>query len=353
MVGRADGGAEKDLATAYPEKEFKRDYERLSQNKGVVRFVTLPFNDGGLPAAQSASAAEHVRSDVEKRLAAAGAERVDSDLAKGLEPIILECEAMGRTCGQADHDSDASVDKAITGKITGAQISTQFTAEKVSDKKHKREYVPARCDYKAKVSAIVNAYDISPLALAKTFLVEGVADFGREMSDPTCPVTKDDNDRLITAAISNALSSSDTELRNYFSPEGLIFRANVAGDTTFLQATLPSASVESGTLVKLFRIEKIKNDLGKSSVQQRAIGEGKVVKRKGGGSEAWIELTKIDPGEEVMKGDRVRVNYQAGLEDIAANTQQTVTTAKETLDTATKVTETIDKATQLFKGFFR
>jgi hypothetical protein len=309
-------GAEMELPWAYPETEVKKDYAWFAKTKGLMQVAALSISNGGIAQAQKSGAGNLALNEVERRVAESGAVLVDRSLATALEPIILECEARGGDCGQAEYGGETVADMAISGKITSAQVTSQFFGEQVVEKKGKRQVTPARCEFSGSVSAMINLYNVNPLAHVKTLVVDGRAGSSRETNDSRCPMADSEVDGLIASAIRNAVTANAVEVKNYFSPKGMIFRGKAEKQNTYLQVTLPANSVEPGTAVKVFRLEKAVHPMtGLVTLEEHGIGEAQIVKAEGENKEAWIQLTRLEEGQEVMKGDRIRVEFKRDLKE--------------------------------------
>ena len=117
---------------------------------------------------------------------------------------------------------------------------------------------------------------------------------------------------MLQNAIKNAGTANESELKNLFEPIGMVFGAHRDGqDKRYFQTTLPVNGLDDVS-VKIFARGEITHPVTKKTQRTAVlIGAGKIIRPISGGNEAWVEVTQMEPGQEVKKGDMVQVAHKA------------------------------------------
>lgn len=300
-------------------EQLKAEYDRLVLTRGRVKAFALPIDDGGIALAKQHNVGELSRNEIERRVRGNGVEIVDSALAEKLSRSIKECKNEDPQCGSLPEEVNviSSDTLVIAGKIDRVQVTGKYRKEK-SDKSDV-------CEFTGEVDTHVRVYSVNPVTVYKELSVIGIFSKTVNMEDPLCPSSNMSlQEELIQKAIQEAGSANESELKNLFGTRGMVFGARRDDQgKTYFQTTLPTNGLKADTSVRIYANFEMKHPFAEKAERTlKPIGEGKIVKLQDGESEAWIEVTKLEPEQEIKKGDRVQVIHEATVVEKAERLEQ-------------------------------
>lgn len=347
------------------EQQIKDEYERLSKNQGKLKAVALPFDAGGIPLADVVKAGLLMGNEVETRIRSGGVEFMSASFRERLSPIIVRCEQVGEDpeCVNllSEVGSNAADIMAISGKIDLAQVRSEHKPGKPNE--------PGSCVYSGEVKATVTVHHVSSWTQIRDLPLTGISKRERRAVEPIkaepntvaappgppCP-TNGIEAEMVEEAIRNAGMANESELKNLFGAIGLVFGVHRDGQgKVYFQTTLPANGLDD-VPVKLFARGEATHPMTKKTQRTTVpIGEGKIVRPMNSGNEAWIEVSQLEQGQEVKKGDMVQVAHKAALVENVADIHQGADKAEKTAEEVGKTLESAGKGVDVIKkigGFF-
>lgn len=340
------------------QKQIDDEYERLSKNQGKSKAIALPLANNGIPLAETINVGQLMSSEVEMRIRSGGVELMSASFREKLSPIIERCEQVGEDPVCANFLNEVgrnAVDiMAVTGKIDRVQVIGEHQPAKANK--------PGSCIFTGEVKANVTVYNVSSWTHVKDLSLTGTFQKETQISDPNVPnaskvvapsaspcPTNGLEAEMIHNAIKNAGTANESELKNLFEPIGMVFGAyRGEQDKLYFQTTLPVNGLEE-TLVKIYSKGETTHPVTKKTQRTTVhIGAGKIIRPISGGNEAWVEVTQMEPGQEVKKGDMVQVAHKAKVIENIADINQTAKTTKETAEAVNEGFGTFKKILSIF-----
>lgn len=342
------------------QKQIDDEYARLSKNQGKSKAVALPLDNSGIPLAETVKAGQLMSGEVEMRIRSGGVELMSASFREKLSPIIEQCERVGEDPVCANFLNEVGMNAvnimAVTGKIDRVQVTGEHQAAKANK--------PGSCIFTSEIKANVAVYNVSSWTHVKDLPLTGIFRKEIQISDTNnanaskavapggslCP-TNGLEAEMLQNAIKNAGTAHESELKNLFEPIGMVFGAHRGGqDKLYFQTTLPVNGLEEA-LVKIYSKGETTHPVTKKTQRTTVlIGAGKIIRPISGGNEAWVEVTQMEPGQEVKKGDMVQITHKAKVIENIADINQTATTTRETAEAAKEGLGTFKKIWSIFGG---
>jgi len=257
-------------------------------------------------AAGESGAREMVRS--------AGAEIVDETLYTDVQ--IRDAMELAEAMGEQAVDI-AMATHIVKGEISSIEPNSRFQPEKVKMKDGRvKSRRPAQCVHQVSVAGSVDIYETTPLRIADTIYVSGVAQRVVVSNRKDCPLEDQLGDELAQEAVRNALLSDCGSLgiRNSLAPVGYVMECRGAdGDDSknyFRISLSPAQGADRGAEAQILApYTAIDPKTRKRVTRYEAIVRGKVL-LSGDGRSTWIRVKEKTVADGVKAGYPVRIRYK-------------------------------------------
>ena len=281
-----------------------------SKNSRVVIFAA---DDSAINLAKSASAGHTLSSELTKHISVTGAEIVDRNIAKQLQKEIALAELKGNN----DYKGPNVADYAISGKLSTATVGKSFSERRTwKDKKGKWHTIPAKCTYRAKVSATMSIYNLPSLQFSKAINLEGSVSASEETRNSRCPYPRTAQESLVRDAASSAVKKARIGFQNYFAPKAYVLERRVKEDKNIFKISKGKAyGFTPDSEISFYQAEIANNPLtGEASVEEAVIAKGTISDRVGD-KHAWIVVDE-ETANLIKLGDYVKVKYEKNWYEI-------------------------------------
>lgn len=306
------------------------------------RVVVFDVDDQRAVLAQGTGAGVAVSGELVSQISKANARMIDKEAYSKLEQAIQQKTQPPKAKG---------VDYAISGKISRATFSVDFSGPKVISSGGESMTIPASCSYKAKISGNVKIYRVGDnFKVERTVAVSGKSSRSIDVIldkkdkklndkaemlvtvlnalDPSLKLKAGDNESkycnhlskqeissLVRSAGVDAISQTNIEFQNFFSPRGYVLEHRIRGKDNIFKVSLGKKNgVKENLKAEIYSLENQVNAITKKSdIVQNKIGEGKVSDQINK-QHAWIVVDE-STAKHIKLGDVVEIKYEKSFFD--------------------------------------
>tara|TARA_R110001583_G_scaffold18604_4_gene73858 strand:+ start:5770 stop:6813 length:1044 start_codon:yes stop_codon:yes gene_type:complete len=301
-------------------KEDIREYTDVSMQKADIlpsketlagtkqKVVIFPADTSNSPLGKSSNAGTAISTALETYLAEVGVEIVDRNIARKLKSEL----ALAESKGKSQYNGPDIANYAITGSVSNASISYDFTARSsYTNDDGKTRVTPAHCRFTATVAANLKLYKLPGLAYSKTITTEENSSFSTDTSNSRCPISNASANALVQKAAKLGVEDNREKFQNFFSPKAYVLERKVSGDKSLFKISAgKNFGFKPESTITFYNLEVKANPLtGDVAVEEYAVVEGTVTTNLISEHFAWI-LVDDEYADQVKLGDYVKVKYE-------------------------------------------
>lgn len=301
-------------------KENIREYTDVSMQKADIlpsketlagakqKIVIFPADTTDSPLGKLSHTGTAISTALETHLAEVGVEIVDRNIAKKLKKEL----ALAESKGKSQYNGPDVANYAITGNVSNASLSYDFTARKsYTNDDGKTSVTPAHCRFTATVAANLKLYKLPGLAYSKTITTEDKASFSTDTSNSRCPISNASANALIRKAAKAGVESNRAKFQNFFSPKAYVLERKVNGDKSLFKISAgKNFGFKPESTITFYNLEVKANPLtGDVAIEEYAVVEGTITSNLISDHFAWI-LVDDEYADQVKLGDYVKVKYE-------------------------------------------
>jgi len=283
-----------------------------------IQVVLVPFKDG---ANQSGIDGGKLATSAMKGVLQDGGnmEIIDRNIPQQLVDELVALEMGGKSQGQSFNMAEF----AIRGEVLEMAQSFNWTGPQTVSNDGKNYTTPATCTLTGTARVNVRVYNMNPLELMESFVVEGNRKSNYENVGSCQGIS--DNGQAMSGAVTDAIRDKQAVIKNMFPPSGLISGHMEKKNKHIFRTTLKPSDVRSeGEVLKMLVYKKVTSK-DQITGQERSlisqIAKGKAV-IAGDTGEVWVQVSKKD-ADQILLGDTVSVNAGCdGPLDIACQTKK-------------------------------
>lgn len=273
------------------------------------KVVVFEVNDQDVQLAKESDVGTTVSGRLVTNINEANATMVDST---GLSDLKQAIETKS-----SDYDANGVADYAVTGQISAANFSKEFTKTSAyKDKEGKVHVIPAYCTYSAVVRGNVNIYSVKTKEVVSNIGLSG--NNSKKTEDPkvnrwsTCPpISQQEIVSIVRGAGNSAANGTKLQMQNFFAPKGYVLERRTNGKKSIFKVSLGQVNGAKKNLKAVFyNIEQGQNPItGKTTEAQNKIAEGEVTNRVDA-RQAWIMVDDEEVASQIKLGDMVNIKYE-------------------------------------------
>ena len=272
-----------------------------------TRVLITKFDENSIRGAINANLGVTLSMAIEKELNKANSveiiQRSDNsiNLKKEIEASELSKE-LGVDTGAAEY--------LISGKVGRATFSYRYIpAKRYKTSKGKIQTIPAKHEYKACTSGVVNILQFPSMNSAKSISFSNCS-LDSERANSSHGYKSEDSS-LMARSASGAIHRIRKILKNFFSLKGYILEKRVNGDDVIFLTTLgANQGAKESKDVEVYSIRDVKNPItGKVIKQATKIGKGEISNQITPDT-SWVVLDELNMGEEAKIGDYIKIIYK-------------------------------------------
>ena len=278
--------------------------EVAAKNSESLKVIVLPV-DMSFKDAAGKKLKSVLRKELEAQVYNTGTTLVDRKLADKLKGEIKLAEQSGRY----NTNGVPIADYAILTEIGSSDLSHSFSeAYSYKNKKGETVRVPAKCSYKAEVTAVAKVVSLPDMGLVERIELSGKDYMTTETRNSSCPMSNAGYTAMISDAAQDAVDDSRT-LKKLLAPSAMVLelRQCEAGN---------QVRISMGTNKKIqpkMDVIFVKQEKYDGTIETRTYGEGSVVNNPNDAVKSKYSWIEVDDKVvmQLEKGDQVKVDALA------------------------------------------
>ncbi|MCL4410060.1 MAG: hypothetical protein M1356_07110 [Gammaproteobacteria bacterium] len=245
--------------------------------------------------------------DLEQALIRAGTRVLERDRAESMADELIAAEKLGQYRTQGPQAANIVLFSRVTNAGWGSSFNER---DSYTDKKGRRNTIPAYCSYSGSVRVQVRAYELPDMHPIETFNLEGSASSREDSNNRNCPVTEGQAAGLLSSAIQRALAQEQTAIANAMAPNFYVTERRNAngGKVALFRITADSSrGAQQGRDVEIFRRELRTDALTQQEYMEEVRIASGVISSQVDRTGSFVIIRDIDQADRIQAGDVARI----------------------------------------------
>ena len=296
------------------QKAMNMPSQKQLTNTKASKIIIMNIDDNNIGTAKNAQLGKGMAVHINKELAENKNVRVVKRVSSSNYEQIMNKEIKAAELAREIGEDVGAADYLVTGQISNASYSHEFSEGYYYDTDDGRKYSPPKIDYKACVQGTLKVFALPELKEKESKGFDKCETYSEEARSPSD--AKRSNNSLVRKAGNNAMHAASFGLKNFFTKKGYIVEKRKKDDEVIIRVMLGSKQgAKHNEDVKIYTVENVTNPLtGETSKAGVLIGTG-VISEKVTVADSWIVVDEIQEGKKLHLGDYIKIQYEQGWLD--------------------------------------
>ena len=284
--------------------------KELKNNK-ASKIIIMDIDDKNIDTAKHARLGKAMTVRINKELAENENVQILKRVSSSNYEQILNKEIKAAELAQEIGEDVGAASYLLTGQISNASYSHEFSEGYYYDTDDGRKYVPPEINYKACVQGALKVFSLPELTEKESTGFNNCESYSEQVRSPRD--AKRSNSSLVRKAGNGAMYAASFGLKNFFAKKGYIVEKRENDGEVIIRVMLGRRQgAKHNEEVEIFSVESVANPLaGGTSKTDVLIGTG-VISQKITAIDSWIVVDELYDGKKLHLGDYVKIKYKQG-----------------------------------------